>query len=69
MNKTIIDIFRFLKLSYSFVIIHGRYIFFFLFLVILSNFFIIPVVKEKLKVKLVSALSTGAPQTPPLASP
>ena len=41
--------------------------FFFLFLVILSNFLIIPVVKEKIKVKLALAISTilvgGAPTT------
>ena len=35
--------------------------FFLLFLVILSNFLIIPVVKEKIKVKLVPAIPTGAP--------
>ena len=35
--------------------------FFFLFLVILSNFLIIPVVKEKIKVKLALAIPTGAP--------
>ena len=48
--------------------------FFFLFLVILSNFLIIPVVKEKIKVKLAPAIPIGAPttltekiiQTPPL---
>ena len=47
---------------------------FFLFLVILSNFLIIPVVKEKIKVKLAPAIPIGAPttltekiiQTPPL---
>ena len=37
--------------------------FFFLFLVILSNFLIIPVVKEKIKVKLALAIPTGAPTT------
>ena len=36
--------------------------FFFLFLVMLSNFFI-PVVKEKIRVKLVPAIPTGAPTT------
>ena len=35
--------------------------FFFSFLVMLSNFFIIPVVREKIKVKLVLAILTGAP--------
>ena len=35
--------------------------FFFLFLVILSNFFIIPIVTEKIKVKLASAILIGAP--------
>ena len=35
--------------------------FFFLFLVMLSNFFTIPVVKEKIKVKLALAIPTGAP--------
>ena len=42
----------------------------------LSNFFIIPVVREKIKVKLAPTIPTGAPtilteeiiQTPPLAS-
>ena len=34
-----------------------------------SNFFIIPVVKEKVKVKLDFAISTGALQAPPLAAP
>ena len=34
--------------------------FFFLFLVILSNFLIIPAVKEKTKVKLALAIPTGA---------
>ena len=37
--------------------------FFFLFLVILSNFFIIPVGQEKIKVKLALAIPTGAPIT------
>ena len=36
---------------------------FFLFLVMLSNFLIIFVVKEKVKVKLVHAIQTGAPTT------
>ena len=35
--------------------------FFFFFLVMLSNFLIIPVVKEKLKVKLALAIPTGTP--------
>ena len=35
--------------------------FFFLFFVMLSNILIIPVVREKIKVKLVSAIPTGAP--------
>ena len=47
---------------------------FFLFLVMLSNFLIVPVVKEKNKVKLALAIPTGAPtmlekemiDTPPL---
>ena len=37
--------------------------FFFLLLVILSNFLIIPVVREKIKVKLTLAIPTGAPIT------
>ena len=37
--------------------------FFFLFLVMLSNFLIIPVVREKIKVKLALAIPTGAPTT------
>ena len=37
--------------------------FFFLFLVMLSNFLIIPVVREKIKLKLALAISTGAPTT------
>ena len=37
--------------------------FFFLFLVILSNFLIIPVVREKIKVKLASAIPIGTPTT------
>ena len=36
---------------------------FFLFLVMLSNFLIIPVVREKIKLKLALAISTGAPTT------
>ena len=36
---------------------------FFLFLVMLSNFLIIFVVKEKVKVKLAHAIQTGAPTT------
>ena len=48
--------------------------FFFLFLVIFSNFLTIPVVREKIKVKLALAIPTGAPtilaneiiDTPPL---
>ena len=35
----------------------------FLFLVILSNFLIIPVVKEKIQVKLALAIPTGVPIT------
>ena len=35
--------------------------FFFLFLVIFSNFFTIPVVREKTKVRLELAIPTGAP--------
>ena len=35
----------------------------FLFLVILSNFFIIPVVKEKIRVKHAPAITIGAPPT------
>ena len=38
--------------------------FFFLFLVMLSNFFIIPVVRQKNRVKFALALPTGAPTTP-----
>ena len=37
--------------------------FFFLFLVILNNFLIIPVVREKIKVKLALAILAGAPTT------
>ena len=37
--------------------------FFFLFLIILSNFLIIPIVKEKIIVKLAFAIPTGAPIT------
>ena len=36
---------------------------FFLFLVILSNFFIVPVVKEKIKAKLALAIPTSVPTT------
>ena len=50
--------------------------FFFLFLVILGNFLIIPVVKERIRVKLATAIPTGARrtltgkimQTPPLVT-
>ena len=50
--------------------------FFLLFLAVLINFRIIPVVKEKIKVKLVLAIPTGAPailvkeiiDTPPLVA-
>ena len=50
--------------------------FFFLFLVIFSNFLTIPVVREKIKVKLALAIPTGAPtilvneqiDTPPVAA-
>ena len=37
--------------------------FFFLFLVMLSNFFIIPVVKERIKVNLAPAIPIGAQAT------
>ena len=37
--------------------------FFFLFLVMLSNFFIISVIREKFKVKLAIVIPTGAPTT------
>ena len=37
--------------------------FFFLFLVMLRNILIVPVVREKIKVKLALAISTGAPTT------
>ena len=37
--------------------------FFFVFLVMLSNFMIIPVVREKIRVKLALAILTGAPTT------
>ena len=37
--------------------------FFFLFLVVLSNFLTIPVVREKIKVKLALSISTRAPTT------
>ena len=43
--------------------IKNSYCFFFLFFVILSNFFIISVVKEKIKVKLAPAIPIGAPTT------
>ena len=36
-------------------------LFLFFFLVIFNNFFTIPVVKEKIKVKLALAIPTGAP--------
>ena len=50
--------------------------FYFLFLAMLSNFLIIPVVKEKIRVKLTPAIPAGAPttlteeiiQTPPLVA-
>ena len=35
--------------------------FFFFFLVVLNNFLVIPVVREKIKVKLALAIPTGAP--------
>ena len=35
--------------------------FFFFFIVVLSNFLMIPVVREKIKVKLALAIPTGAP--------
>ena len=37
--------------------------FFFLFLVMLSNFLIIPVVREKIEIKLELAIPRGAPTT------
>ena len=37
--------------------------FFFFFLIILNNFLIIPVVREKIRVKLGAAIPTGAPTT------
>ena len=37
--------------------------FFFLFLVMLNNFLIIPVVREKIKVRLALAIPVGAPAT------
>ena len=37
--------------------------FFFLFLVMLSNFLIVPVVRETIKVKLALTILTGAPTT------
>ena len=37
--------------------------FFFVFLVMLSNFLIIPLVREKIRVKLALAILTGAPTT------
>ena len=37
--------------------------FFFLFLVVLNNFLTIPVVREKIKVKIALAIPTGAPTT------
>ena len=41
---------------------HKNFIMFFLFfLVIFSNFLTVPVVKEKIKVKLALAIPTGAP--------
>ena len=50
--------------------------FFFLFLTVLSNFLTIPVIREKIKVKVALAISTGAPttlvneqiRTPPVAA-
>ena len=50
--------------------------FFFLFLVIVSNFLTIPIVREKIKVKLALAIPAGAPRilvneiidTPPVAA-
>ena len=49
---------------------------FFLFLVVLNNFLVIPVAKDKIKVKLAPAIPIGAPsaladnimQTPPLVA-
>ena len=37
--------------------------FFFLFLVVLNNFLTIPIVREKIKIKLALAIPTGAPTT------
>ena len=50
--------------------------FFFLFLIVLNNFFVIPVAKDKIKVKIASAIPISAPttladeiiQTPPLVA-
>ena len=36
---------------------------FFLFLIVLNNFFVIPVAKDKIKVKLAPAIPIGAPTT------
>ena len=52
---------------------HKNFIMLFLFfLVVLSNFFIIPVVREKIRVKLALTIPTGAPKelqdTPPVAA-
>ena len=40
-----------------------RAFFFFFFLVMLSNFFIIPVIKEKVRVKIAPAIPTGPSTT------
>ena len=45
----------------SFIIASIRTLSCFFFLVILSHFFTIPVVREKIKVKLALAIPTGAP--------
>ena len=45
----------------SFIIASIRTLSYFFFLVTLSHFFTIPVVREKIKVKLVLAIPTGAP--------
>ena len=50
-----------LKFEFTFSQHKNFFILFFLFLVMLSNFLIIPVVREKIKVKLALAIPTGAP--------
>ena len=69
--KTIINSSRFsawnttVSMLFSLLLANIRILscFFFLFLIMLSNFFIIPVVKEKSKVKLAPAIPIGAPTT------